>query len=71
MRITRSHSKKGLVSARTDPRDGRVQSVQLTRRGKELRDVAKDNLLAAAEDLLETLSDAERTWLLTHLLRIL
>jgi DNA-binding MarR family transcriptional regulator len=71
MRIARSLAGKGLVSLETDPRDRRAHTVAITRAGLQCLGLADDNLLAAAEDLLSILTESERTWVLTHVARLL
>jgi DNA-binding MarR family transcriptional regulator len=61
---------RGLVSRRTDPRDGRGILVSLTAAGREAVDAAIAGLLAAEGDILADLSTAERETL-SAFLRVL
>lgn len=51
---------EGLVERRPDPGDRRGTLIRLTRRGKELIDAALESHLANEEELLGSLSPAER-----------
>lgn len=63
--------KKGLVDRRIDPRDRRARVLRLTPRGAALRQRLRPSLLANQEQLLSSLSPAERKSLIAMLVRLI
>jgi DNA-binding MarR family transcriptional regulator len=62
---------KRLVERRSDPNDRRTRLLRATRRGIELRQKLRPIMIAAQEQILAPLSQAERAALIDMLVRVL